>query len=216
MDSFTSATDTLETAQLPDEAIAELSEIDRIFVNARTTRRFAATEVSDEVLARAYDKARWAPTAMNSQPLRLLVVRTPQARERLAAHMSGNNRDNTLAAPVSLVVAADLDFHTNFDRLAPHMTDAVTEWRQKPAQAHEAMAIPSTWLQMAYLILALRSEGLDVGPMTGFKADGINQEFFADNAWRTLAVLNVGYAAADEKVYPRAARLEFNEIARIV
>ena len=92
--------DLLETPAGVDTAVT-----DRLFRDARTVGRFTDAPVPDELLHEVYDAVRLGPTAMNTTPLRLLVVRTPEARARLAAHMAEFNRDRVRAAPVSLVVA---------------------------------------------------------------------------------------------------------------
>jgi 3-hydroxypropanoate dehydrogenase len=41
---------------------------------------------------------------MNAQPLRVVLVRTPDARGRLVEHLSGNNQAKTSIAPLTLIV----------------------------------------------------------------------------------------------------------------
>lgn len=185
-----------------------------LFVHRRTPRAFADRPVTDEQVAAVLDAVRWGPTAFNASPLRVLLVRTPEARERLAAHMSPPNRERVLSAPLSLVVASDADFHERLDVLAPHMAGARERFADDAA-GRERLARDNAWLQAGYLVVGLRGAGLEVGPMSGMDAAGIDAEFFAGSARRALMVLNVGWPAQDAPTHPRAPRLDFDDVAQV-
>ncbi|WNB86040.1 malonic semialdehyde reductase [Cellulomonas sp. ATA003] len=184
---------------------------DLLFREARTVNAFADGEVTDAQLEAVHDLVRWGPTLMNTVPMRTLVVRSAEGRERLAAHMAEGNRARVLAAPLTLVVAADRDFHEHLDVLAPHLPDPHGMFPDPDAR--EALARSSAWLQAGYLIVGLRAAGLHVGPMAGMDATGIDAEFFADNGWRSIMVLNVGTPAGPESVRPRAPRLSWDQVS---
>lgn len=205
--------DDLET--LRHERGVDAATADRVFRDARTVGRFLDVPVPDDLLRDVYDAVRWGPTAMNTSPLRLLVVRTPESRERLAPHVAEFNRERVLAAPVTLVVAADVDFHRHMATLVPHAPTS----GDGLADQHEVragMARDNAWLQTGYLVVGLRAAGLGVGPMTGLDAAGVDGEFFAGTGWRTLAVLNVGWPDGEGTDRPRAPRLEWDQVARTV
>ncbi len=184
-----------------------------LFRDAHTVQAFSDEPVQDAAIAAAWDLMKWGPTALNSLPLRLLLVRSPEARQRLAPHLAEMNRAKTLAAPLTLVAAADPQFHKHLGTLAPHMADAATTWEPMVDVRH-SMATASGWIQVGYLIVALRAVGLHVGPMSGFDAAGVDQEFFGDSGWKSLLVLNVGQPAETENATrPRAARLDFNQVS---
>ena len=90
-------------SRLDDEARALL------FTEARTANSFAPTPVTDEELSSIWELARWAPTAANVQPLRVLYVRPGEGRERLVAHMSEGNQAKTATAPAVAMWAASRD-----------------------------------------------------------------------------------------------------------
>ena len=202
--------DLLETPAGVDTAVT-----DRLFRDARTVGRFTDAPVPDELLHEVYDAVRLGPTAMNTTPLRLLVVRTPEARARLAAHMAEFNRDRVLAAPVSLVVAADTDFHEHMATLVPHAPTSGERFAGVP-DVRAGLARDGAWLQTGYLVLGLRAAGLGVGPMTGMDAAGIDTEFFAGTSWRAIAVLNVGHPDGEGTDRPRAPRLAWEQAVRVV
>ncbi|WP_163542835.1 malonic semialdehyde reductase [Occultella kanbiaonis] len=177
---------------------------------AHTVSAFDGPPVTDGQLQQAYDLMKWGPTAMNITPLRILALRSAQARARLAPHMSDGNRSKTVAAPLTLVAATDTRFHAHLPVLAPHRAELAVALESAP-ERRESIAHKSGLIQVGYLIVALRAAGLHVGPMGGFDAAGVDTEFFSASGWRSLLVLNVGNAAAPEGVRPRAARLTFED-----
>jgi 3-hydroxypropanoate dehydrogenase len=192
------------------DAVADL-----LFREARTVNAFADAQVPDATVRAAYDLVRWGPTAMNASPLRLLLVRTPEGRARLAMHMTEGNRDRVLAAPLTIVAATDTEFHHHLGTLAPHAVGAADNFEHNP-DARTGLARQSGLIQVGYLTIGLRAAGLHVGPMGGFDADGIDAEFFPDSGWKSLLVLNVGQPAAENATRPRAVRLAYGDVARSV
>ncbi|WP_369824498.1 malonic semialdehyde reductase [Cellulosimicrobium sp. CUA-896] len=162
--------------------------------------------MTDEQLAAVYDLVKWGPTAMNTLPLRVLAVRSPEARARLVAHMADGNKERVAQAPLSLVVAYDPAFHEHMDTLMPHMP-GIRENLAAAPEVRDEMARTNALLQAGYLVVGLRAAGLATGPMNGMDRDGIDAEFFADNGWRSLLVINVGVARGEGTSYPRAPRL---------
>jgi len=214
---------TIDISDLSDAALADgltlplaidPAAADLLFREAHTVYDFDGTPVDDASVAAAFELLRWGPTAFNSSPLRLLLVRSPEARERLVDHMGEGNKAKTASAGLTIVAAADTDFHEHLGTLAPHMVGAPFE---QDAQVRESIARTSALIQVGYLIVALRATGLHVGPMAGFDAAGVDQEFFSENGWRTLLVLNVGQPARSEgATRPRAARLSLAQASRTV
>jgi 3-hydroxypropanoate dehydrogenase len=187
---------------------------DLLFFEAHTADRFAPDPIPDAQIEEIWNLIRWAPTNGNASPCRLLLVRSPEARERLVGHMSEGNRAKTLAAPLTVVVAADLRFHELWPRTAPHRAQAAARLEDDPA-TRERLATLSATLQAAYFIIGVRAAGLAAGPMGGFDREGVDHEFFADGRWRSLVVINVGLPLADG-YRERLPRLEFADVSRVV
>jgi len=179
---------------------------DGLFRTARTARSWDGAPVSNEHLESVYELLRWGPTALNSSPLRLVRVATPESRERLASHLAEGNRARALAAPLTLVVAADTDFHTHLDTLVPHWPGAAELFTDEAART--ATARDNAFLQAGYLVIALRASGLEVGPMGIADPLGLDDEILAGTSWRSLFVINAGWPALDNGAHPRAPRLE--------
>src|SRR5674476_1690279 len=72
-----------------------------LFRDARTANTFTDEPISDEQVKANCDLAKWAPTSLNNQPLRILLARSSQARERLLQTMSDGNKATTATAPLA-------------------------------------------------------------------------------------------------------------------
>ena len=187
--------------------------LDQLFRTARTTHGFTTQPVTDAILRELYELLKWGPTAWNSQPGRYVFVRSAEAKARLAPALSSSNRAKTLAAPVTAIVAFDTRFFDRLDEWAPGSTGK--ELLTKDAALAQVTALRNGSLQGAYLILAARALGLAAGPMSGFNAELINQEFLANSTWRANFLVNLGYPDGSVSK-PRAARVPFEDAVRIV
>ncbi|MDD9206540.1 malonic semialdehyde reductase [Georgenia sp. 10Sc9-8] len=181
-----------------------------LFRHARTANTFTGEPVTDEQIAAIFELVKWAPTSMNAQPLRVVVVRSPEAKERLLPHLSEGNRAKTAAAPATALLAADLDFHEELPRTFPHAPRARDTFAGDE-ELRARTAELNTGLQAGYAILGIRAAGLAAGPMTGFDADGLSREFFPDGRHRILVAVNMGKPAADAW-QERLPRLTFDEV----
>ncbi|MEF3366094.1 malonic semialdehyde reductase [Methylocystis sp. 9N] len=196
----------------PEGALAP-DALTQLFTAARTHNGWLPKEVPDELLELAVDYAKWGPTSANCSPMRVVFVRSKEAKERLAPAMSQNNLQKTLDAPATAIVGYDLDFHERLPHLYP-ATDARAWFIGNDALIEET-AFRNGSLQGAYLLLALRAVGLDCGPMSGFDKAKVDAEFFADTKIKSNFLINIGYGDA-AKLYPRGPRLAFEEIATIL
>ena len=184
-----------------------------LFTNARTANTFSDEPVDDEQLAAIYDLVKWAPTSANTQPLRILFIRSPEAKERLIAQLSEGNRDKARSAPVVAVLAADTSFHEHLGKLFPHRP-GMKDYFAGDDDLRERMAKFNATLQAGYFLLGVRAMGLAAGPMGGFDAEGVDQEFFADGTWHSILVVNIGMPGPDAW-QDRLPRLDYDEAVRL-
>ncbi|NWN89386.1 MAG: malonic semialdehyde reductase [Micrococcaceae bacterium] len=201
-----------------DAAVATREVLDRVFTDAHTTNTFSQDPVDPVIIAQAYEDIRWAPTQMNSQPMRMTLVYSADAKQRLDPHMKGGNRAKTLAAPMTIIAAWDPRWHDHLSHLAPHKAGAHDKLDPDPV-AREQIAQVSAHLQIGYLIVALRAHGLHVGPMTGFNAARVDEEFHTDTGWKTAVIINAGWKPKDDDakaVRPRAGRLSVDDACQII
>ncbi|MEE6170270.1 MULTISPECIES: malonic semialdehyde reductase [unclassified Mycolicibacterium] len=198
------------------EALPTLDTAGRetLFTRARTANAFADTAVSDGTLLEAWDLARWAPTSVNSQPLRILFIRKGNARDRLIPHMFEPNKLKTAQAPIVAVLATDTRFHEQIPVVFPVRPEMADLFEASP-ELQSATGSFNTALQAAYFILAVRAVGLAAGPMGGFDAGGVDREFFPDGQWKSALVVNLGYPRENSWA-ERLPRLDPVDIVRWV
>ncbi len=187
--------------------------IDQLFREARTHSAWLSEPVPVELLREAYELARLAPTSANSSPARFVFLTTPGAKARLKPALAPGNVDKTMAAPVTVIIAWDTEFHEKLPKLFPHADMRSYFVGNKPLI--DETAFRNSSLQAAYFILAARSLGLDCGPMSGFNADKLNAEFFPDGKWKVNLLCNLGYGDPS-KLFPRNPRLNFDEASVIL
>jgi 3-hydroxypropanoate dehydrogenase len=173
---------------------ARLSDAGRalLFTEARTANSFADTPVTDEELAEIWELAKWPPTGANTQPMRVLFVRTDEGKKRLLPHLNDRNRDKTASAPVNAVLALDTEFHEHIPELMPY-NPAMKDMFDADAALRVKLGTFSASLQIGYFVLAVRALGLAAGPMGGFDMAGVDQEFFPDGRFKSLLVVNIGH-----------------------
>lgn len=187
--------------------------LSQLFLSARTHNAWLPEPVPDALLVRLVDLLKLAPTSANCSPVRLLFVKSPDAKARLEPFLSQGNRDKTMKAPVTAIIGYDLKFYEELPRLFPH-TDAKSWFTGNPEHIRET-AFRNGSLQGAYLILAARALGLDCGPMSGFDREGVTRAFFAGTDIEANFLCNLGYGDASV-LKPRNPRLAFDELAKII
>lgn len=188
--------------------------LDALFRNARTHNVFGGS-VSDAELRALYDLWKWPPTTMNTQPGRIVFVRSAAAKEKLKPALSPGNLDKTMAAPVTAILAWDTQFFEFLPKTFPHKPDAINNFKgAEKAAAAEKAAFRNASMQGGYFILAARAVGLDCGPMSGFDNAKVDAAFFPDGRWKSNFLCNLGKGDA-AKLMPRNPRLSFEEACRI-
>ena len=202
--------------------------MDTLFREARTYSAWQDRPVTDQTLRDLYDLLKWAPTSANAAPARFAFLRTKEAKERLRPALAPLNVEKTMTAPVTVIIAYDLNFYEQLPKLFPHSPGMRQLFESNP-ELIEATAKRNSSLQGAYLIMAARALGVDCGPMSGFdpaKVDeeffaagkpcfGCDQEFFPEGHVKTNFLCNLGYGDPS-KLFPRLPRLPFNEACSLL
>jgi 3-hydroxypropanoate dehydrogenase len=185
---------------------------EQLFDNARTHNGFTAEPVSDATLKQLYEMMKWGPTSANSSPARIVFVRSPEAKAKLLQTVSAGNYDKTKQAPVTAIIATDMEFYEKLPKLFPH-ADA-RSWFVGNQPMIDATAFRNSSMQGGYFILAARSLGLDVGGMSGFDNAKLDEAFFAGTAIKSNFLVNLGHGDTS-KLFDRSPRLSFDEACRI-
>ncbi|MYX33030.1 MULTISPECIES: malonic semialdehyde reductase [Streptomycetaceae] len=187
---------------------------DLLFREARTANTFTDAPVTDEQVQEIYDLVKYGPTSMNQQPLRMVLVRSDDARARLVRHMAEGNRKKTESAPLVALLAADNEFHEQLPTVFPHFPQAKDVFFAERTVRERSAALNAA-LQVGYFIIGVRAAGLAAGPMTGFDADAIDKEFFPEGDRSVLAVVNIGNPGTDAW-FARNPRLAYDEVVSTV
>lgn len=187
--------------------------LDQLFRTARTRNGWVQETLPEDLFREIYDLAKFGPTSANASPARFVWVASPEGKEKLAGLASGNNAPKILAAPVTVIIGYDLDFAEHLPRLFPH-APGVKDWFAAP-EIQQVTAFRNGSLQGAYLLIAARALGLDVGPMSGFNNAAVDEAFFAGTRIKSNFIATLGHGT-DENLFPRNPRLSFEEANQIV
>ena len=197
---------------MADRPISDAA-LDILFRKARSHGVFAPDSVSDAQLHAVYEIMKHGPTTANSQPQRIVFLRSAAAKARLAPALSATNREKTLAAPVVAIFAYDLKFPDHLPRFY-HNPDA-KKWYTKTPEHTQETAFRNASLQAAYFMIAARALGLDCGPMSGFDNAKVDAEFFPDGQLKSNFLCNLG-KGDPSKLPPVNPRVGFDEVCRII
>lgn len=184
----------------------------QLFTEARTHNGWLPKPVSDETLKKVYDLMKFGPTSANCCPLRTVFIRTKEAKERLRPVLSPGNVEKTMAAPVTALLAMDMEFYDHLPMLFPH-ADAKS-WFVGNEELIAETAMRNSTLQGAYFIIAARACGLDCGPMSGFDRAKADDVFFKGTSFASNFLCNLGYGDPS-KLLPRSPRFKFEDVCLI-
>jgi len=187
--------------------------LEQIFTKARTHSAWSPKPVPDELLVQIYELMKWGPTSANSSPARIVFVKSKEAKEKLLSCLAPGNIEKTRTAPVTAIIAQDMEFYEQLPKLFPH-ADARSWFAGNPPLI-ESTAFRNSSLQGGYFIIAARALGLDCGPMSGFDNAKVDATFFQGTSWKSNFLCNIGYADP-ANVHPRHPRLEFGEACKIL
>lgn len=187
--------------------------LDQLFRSARTFNAWLPKEVSEAQLHQLYDLAKFGPTSANGSPMRVVFVKSEQAKAKLQPFLSEGNRTKTMEAPVVAIIATDHEFYERLPELFPH-ADA-RSWFVGNQPLIDSTAMRNATLQGAYVLLAARAIGLDCGPMSGFDQAGVDAAFFAGTPVKSNFLISLGYGDASRNLFPRSPRLAFDDACTI-
>lgn len=190
-----------------------LQNIDQIFTEERTCNHFLDKKVDQALLEEIYNVMKFGPTSANSSPLRIIFVQSEGEKKKLVDSVMDGNKAKVQEAPVTAILSYDIKFYEKMDKLFPHNIAMKDMFGKEPLASDTAQR--NSTLQAAYFIIASRSRGLSCGPMSGFDANAINNNFLADKEYKVNFICTLGYRKEKEK-YPRLPRLDFDEACEII
>ncbi|MFK7903004.1 MAG: malonic semialdehyde reductase [Nitratireductor sp.] len=187
-----------------DEASIEL-----VLSGARSHYAWQDKPVSEALIKKLYDITKMGATSMNTCPARFIFVTSQEGKERIAKSLKPANVPKVMGAPATVIIGYDVDFWKELPRLFPH-EDRRHFFKDKP-QHCEDTAFRNSTLQGGYFMAAVRALGLDVGAMSGFSNEIVDEEFFAGTTIKSNFLCNFGYAD-ETALFQRLPRFEFDEV----
>jgi 3-hydroxypropanoate dehydrogenase len=195
------------TSTLDDNALAQL------FTEAHSHVSWQDKAIPEVLIKQLYDMVKLCPTSANCSPARFVFVTSQEGKQKLKPSLSSGNVEKTMTAPCTVIVAYDEEFYEELPTLFPY-ADAKSWFTSSPEAAYET-AMRNSSMQGAYLISASRSLGLDIGAMSGFDPNLLNETFFCENKWKVNFLINLGYGDG-EKSHKRLPRLTFEQACKII
>lgn len=186
---------------------------DLLFREAHTAKKFTDEPVTDEQVAAIYDLIKWGPTMTNSQPMRIVLARSEDARSRVVSHMLPNNAGKTASAPLIAVLAADMKFNRHIERIFPDAPFMAQMYEKDDFR--EPIADSQAWMQAGYFVMGIRAIGLDACPMLGLDRPGLDADLFADSDLKCICVVLIGKPSEDA-YGPRLPRLNYDEVVSVL
>ena len=187
--------------------------LDQLFIKARTANGFTDKPVPVDLLQQVYDIAKMGATSMNTQPARYVFLNSPEARARLIPALAPGNVDKTKVAPVTVIVASDMQFYEHMP-VVWHKPGAKEMFEGNKPMA-DGTAVRNSTLSGAYFMIAARAVGLDCGPMSGVDLAKVNAEFFPDGRLQANFIINLGYGD-NSKLFDRNPRLSFAQACSVL
>jgi nitroreductase len=153
-------------------------------------RAFSDRPVSDSDLRLLLEAARWAPSAMNEQPWRLIVARRENREEfdRLAACLAPANRVWAQHASVLIAVVARETYRRN--------------GKPNPHAWHD------TGQAIAHITVQATALGLAVHQMGGFDSDAVRSTYGVPEGFSPVSVVAIGYGGEPDQLPDELAQRE--------
>lgn len=203
------------------------NDFKEIITGRRSIRNYNPNyKISRKVMAEILEKASLAPSSVNLQPWRFLVIESKEGKETLASLAQFNQRQvRTSAAVIAIFVDMNSEFFLEYIyNKAVKEGYMPVEVKEKQAPAIKDMMETMTYehkkemnlidagLVSMQLMLAARAHGYDTNPIGGFEKDRIAEAFDLDKLrYHPVMLISIGKAA--EKGY-KSVRLPVDVIAQ--
>jgi len=202
-----------DDAELPNPIVKAIE-------SRRTTRRFDPDRpLPDALLARLLSLATLAPSPLNLQPWRFVVVRDPRNRRKLRGCAFGESR--ITEAPVVLIVLAYLhpdrtdltevlDLMLELGAINPEAASkfrrtATREWERNDGPTLRASR--AAMLASGTLMIAAEAQGVASCWLEGFDEEQVREAFGIPDDHALCGLIALGYAA---EVAPFPGRLDLD------
>ena len=157
-------------------------------------RKFDSRPVEPEVLHQILESARIAPTATNAQPVRILVLDSPE-----------------LIAPMDEYKVTRYHFHAPVVLMVCY--DKTVSWKRVRFDGKEMGEVDAS-IATTHMMLAATSLGLGTTWVAAFNPEAAREAYQVPENLEIVALLPLGYPAAD--VEPAPKHFERNPMENMV
>jgi len=200
----------------------------KVMQERRSVNFFDPAKPLDEaLLKKIIETAALAPSGFNFQPWQLIVVKSPEEKEKLKA-VAGKQPKIT-EAPVTLILLADKDGwkagHPMMEKAWQNMVEIGASkpeqrsWVEKGAAALYGgdekslmFAVKNAAFFGMSIMLAAKDAGVDSHPMDGFNHDAVRKTFGIPDNFMVPMLIALGYFKEGAKLDPPKWRKSYSEI----
>ena len=184
-----------------------------IVMGRRSVRNYDENfKISKEEMSDMISEASLAPSSANMQPWRVIVVDTPEGKEKLRPLVRFNTLQNDTSSAMLLIFG-----DTQSYLYAEEIYNTAVEQGKMPAEVRdrqletilslfptlsremkvEIAKIDSSLFAMQFMLVA-RAHGYDTNPMAGFEADQLAKAFDLDEErYAPVMIISLGKAKED-------------------
>ncbi|MCG7385645.1 nitroreductase family protein [Paenibacillus sp. ACRRY] len=189
------------------------NDFDNIVLERRSVKVYnPEVKISREELSQILAKASRAPSAINMQPWRFLVIDSAEGKEKLAP-LASFNQTQALTSSAVIAVFYDANNIEYMDEIFSksvelgYMPQDIKEMQVQQAKPYYAGMGPSDLRDMnlidsslisMQLMLVARAHGYDTNPMAGYDKDRIAEVFGLDkDRFQPVMLISIGKAVKE-------------------
>lgn len=164
-----------------------------------TVRSYAQTPVEPEKLAAVLEAGRWAPTAVNAQPQRILVLDMPEdlAKVRQFCTFGWKSRYADLASECDTPGHGRIDFYYGAPVVLVVCYDRAVCWTHP--ESGEASGPTDATIVGTHMMLEATAQGLGSTWISYFDKGRARRLLGVPENWEICSMLYLGYPAEDER-----------------
>ena len=196
-----------------------------IVYNRRSIRKFdTSVKIPREEMLEILDKTVTAPSSVNMQPWRFVVVDSEEGKDKLKPFVSYNSVQNETSSAMVLIFA-DLKSQERAEEIygkavtqgkmpeevkEKQLSSIVPMYENAPFEVMNEIVHIDSSLAAMQLMLVARSYGYDTNAIGGYKKDGLAKAFGLDED-RHVPILIIALGKADEEGF-ESVRLDASDV----
>ncbi|WP_068776046.1 nitroreductase family protein [Paenibacillus sp. FJAT-26967] len=207
------------------ETTALHNHFKEIITSRRSVRMYDPTvKISREEMTEILEEATLAPSSVNLQPWRFLVVDSPEGKSTLE-ELAPGNKNQVITSSAVIAVFGDMNAFDNADEIMSSdvergyypqeikdqiLANYTDLFGRMPAQAFREMILIDSGLVSMQLMLSARARGYDTNPIGGYDKSRIAEAFGMEKErYVPVMLISVGKSAKEPR---RTTRLPIGRI----